>query len=244
MQKLRLDDEKKVGLVTNESKLIPLEKRPRISRLVEAIPNAKFATLGFLSNLIALEVYKELVASGLYLNNPDLKFTNMLNNTFDLFRSLKTNYGRKGKVVVNHLGTLLGIKIIADQKLIKIPERRQYIINSLNLLDMQVGLDDSMQVADINPEDFFDKQLDSKQRLRKVDTNSYYVIVRSLDRIQEKYKDDPYVINWCAIKLRQLEEFEKSLEAQWLSFSGVRENKRLSNLKRYKQKIYKREKTK
>jgi len=34
------------------------------------------------------------------------------------------------------------------------------------------------------------------------------------------------------------------LEAQWLSFSGVRENKRLSNLKRYKQKIYKREKTK
>lgn len=244
----KLNPDKKDGARPINTELAQLKDRPRIAKLLEEVPNAKFGTLGFLSNILALEIKKELIVVGLYSKNPrnpaEKKFLiKALNETFDIFRTLKTKTGRKGKVVANLLGSHLGIKVVSDPQLMKLANRRQLVLKSLQLNDMQEGLDGSTEPENIHPEDFFDRQFDRRNRLKKVDTNSYYVLVRSLAKIQEKYNNDPLVINWCAIKLRQLEEFEKSLEANWLAFSGVRVNRRLSALKKDKASIYNRERT-
>lgn len=234
-------DEEKRSLATGE-RFVQIKDRPRIAKLVEGIPNAKYATLGFLANVMAIEIYKEMTANGLYLHDLD-KLNPVLNSIFDLFRTLKDG-DRKAKVVVNHLGTLLGIKIVADPKLTGNQERKELVVTSLQLDYMQEGLDDHMHPHEIDPGDFFDRRLNKDLKINGVDTNSYYVIVRSLEKVVKEHKDDPYVISWCAAKLRQLEQFEDRLKDSWLKFAGVKPNKRLTALRRAKQTIYRMEKTK
>lgn len=182
------------------------------------------------------------------------KFSNTLESVFSLIRILKTDFGKRGQIVANLFTTHLGIKISTDRVLLKAgnsSNRRDIILEALQLYNMPVGLYDGswdeLPATDIDPSVMFDIQRVNKNILllrretyKKVDTNSFLVVVQMIEEVMRRNKKDDVIQNWGLVKLRELEAFARSLEINWLRKEdykvnrpmGAQGNKRKKSMKR------------
>lgn len=166
------------------------------------------------------------------------KFAKTLHGVFDLIRSLTTEYGKRGQIVANLFTTHLGILVASDRVLVKAMDdsRREAILEELQLYYIPVGLYgenwNEIPTQEIDPGLLFDVQLVEKSLLKlrtksytKVDTNSVITLVKMITEIMQRHKQDSTIQNWGFVKLRQLEEFSKSLELNWLNKVEYRANR-------------------
>lgn len=248
--------------VTGVGSEVPdLKKYPRIAGILAEIENRKDLTLGMVSALLASEVYKEITAAGLYNRMSGVsfesvedrqksksakkekiatqsKFAKTLHGVFDLIRTLKAEYGKRGQIVANLFTTHLGILVASDRVLVRVTDdsRREAILEELQLYYMPVGLYDQnwdeIPTKDIDPGVMFDVETVERNLLllrtkpfTKVDTNSFITLVKMITEIMQRHRQDSTIQNWGSVKLRELNEFSESLELNWLNKIEYRANR-------------------
>lgn len=241
------EKEKKTRGSRTES--VSLEKRPEVQKLLAQVPTVEFGKVNELAQSLANEIYAQMQEAGLYSHGaeafeidtnqrggvqkekivPGSELSQVMYGVFRLTQILNSfKFALRGTVVLNTCMTYLGMRIVSDPQLQFTPNRRQLLIEGLDLYYMPTGLyqgasRDEVEIDSILPQLFFDitevERDIAKLRFKKhtkVDTDTYAALVTRLEQMVRRYPNDNLVQDWCTFKLKELDRLSVALKKNWL----------------------------